>query len=333
MPDIAVQHFTEPDSYHAAIRNLVTGVVTARGSYRATLTRVDFDRVWLHRNGEELARVLHYTPSGRRATILFRTDPHRSKLIASGREVLDGEITFLGYTSPSHLRSLAECRWGTISLAIDDLAVSGEAILGRELTAPPLTRHLRPPAPLLSRLMNLHEAAGRLAQLTPDILAKPEVARAIEQDLIYAIVASLGATETLEVGHVNRTHAGAMRRLEQVLEANADQTLYVAELCAAAGVSESSLRAICQAHLGVSPIQYLQLRRLHLARRALRLADPMATTVTEIATSYGFWELVRFSVAYRSLFGEVPLTTLRQPPEEPRPQKYLTSPWTLAESA
>jgi AraC-like DNA-binding protein len=333
MPRITVQGFTDPDHYHAAIRNLVTGVVTARGDYRARLTRVDFDRVWLHRNGEELARVLHYTPSGQRATILFPTDQHHSPLYASGREILDGEITFLGYASPSHFRSLAQCHWGTISLPIDDIAASGEAILGRELTAPRLTRHFRPPVSLLSRLRNTHEAASRLAQVTPDILTKPEVARAIEQGLIYAMVGLLGATETIEVGQVNRTHAAAMRRLEEVLEASADDTLYIAELSAAAGVSDRTLRMICQAHLGMSPMRYLQLRRMHLARRALRVADPAATTVTEVATSYGFWELGRFSVAYRSVFGETPSATLRRAPDDPRPQKILISPWALPESA
>ena len=50
----------------------------------------------------------------------------------------------------------------------------------------------------------------------------------------------------------------------------------------------------------------------HLARRALAHADPAKTTVTNVATGYGFWELGRFSVAYRKLFGEAPSTTLHR---------------------
>ena len=83
----------------------------------------------------------------------------------------------------------------------------------------------------------------------------------------------------------------------------------------------------------MGPTRYLWLRRMHLARRALRMADPAATTVTEVATSYGFWELGRFSVAYRSLFGQSPSASLRQGPDDPRPQKNYASPWELPESA
>ena len=62
----------------------------------------------------------------------------------------------------------------------------------------------------------------------------------------------------------------------------------------------------------MSPKRYLWLRRMNLARRALQRADAKRTTVTEIATDYGFWELGRFSVAYRALFGEMPSITLRR---------------------
>ena len=62
----------------------------------------------------------------------------------------------------------------------------------------------------------------------------------------------------------------------------------------------------------MTPNRYLWLRRMNLARRALGCANAERTTVTEIATDYGFWELGRFSVAYRTLFGETPSTTLHQ---------------------
>jgi AraC-like DNA-binding protein len=62
----------------------------------------------------------------------------------------------------------------------------------------------------------------------------------------------------------------------------------------------------------MNPHRYLWLRRMHQARRALTVAGAETKTVTEIATEHGFWELGRFAVAYRELFGETPSATLRQ---------------------
>ena len=62
----------------------------------------------------------------------------------------------------------------------------------------------------------------------------------------------------------------------------------------------------------MSPKRYLFLRRLHLAHRELREAVPGKGKITQIATKYGFWELGRFSVTYREVFGQSPLVTLRQ---------------------
>ena len=62
----------------------------------------------------------------------------------------------------------------------------------------------------------------------------------------------------------------------------------------------------------MAPKRYLLLRRMHLAQGALHQAPSDATSVTDIATRYGFWQLGRFAVEYHALFGESPSATLRQ---------------------
>ena len=83
----------------------------------------------------------------------------------------------------------------------------------------------------------------------------------------------------------------------------------------------------------MSPKRYLWLRRMHLVRRALRIADAEQTTVTETATDYGFWELGRFAVAYRSLFGEPTSAALRRPPEDSKPVEFIEPAWKFVRSA
>ena len=104
-------------------------------------------------------------------------------------------------------------------------------------------------------------------------------------------------------------------RFEDFVSAKQYRPIYMAEICAAIGVSERTLRICCQQQLGMAPIHYLWQRRMYLARRCLQNADPAARTVTEIATEHGFWELGRFSVEYRALFGESPSATLRRSPD------------------
>jgi AraC-like DNA-binding protein len=91
--------------------------------------------------------------------------------------------------------------------------------------------------------------------------------------------------------------------------------VYIPELCKAIGASGRTLRVCCQEQLGMSPKRYLLLRRMHLARRALRDSASDITTVTEIATRYGFWHFGRFAGEYQSLFGEAPSATLHRPRE------------------
>ena len=333
MPDSAVLTFTDPDVYYAAIRNAqVEGVVTTRGNFRAELRRIDLHRLWMLRGEESLARV-HSVAIGSRAAIFFTTDRNSPEYV-DGMELPQGEILIFGLGSVGHLRSAAGSQWGTMSLTLEDLAAAGPAIIGRDVIASPDTHNIRPQPQFMSRLLSLHEAAGHLAKTVPDILANPEVARAMEQALVHAMLACVGGGEEVDVGGTFRHHAAIMRRLEEVLEANLDGPLYVMEICKAARVSAKTLRLCCQEQLGMSSKRYLLLRRMHLARRALCMADGGATTVTEIATNFGFWELGRFSVAYHSLFGELPSASLRRPPDDLRLRRSgSSSPWQLPASA
>jgi transcriptional regulator GlxA family with amidase domain len=154
-----------------------------------------------------------------------------------------------------------------------------------------------------------------LAENVPEIIGNPDAARGLEQELIEAMVGCLDPRQRRDNSLAQGQHAIVMRRFWRVVEENPEQPLYIPEICKAIKLPSRTLRMCCQEHLGMGPKRYLMLRRMHLARRALRQVGPDAASVTDIATRFGFWQLGRFAVEYQFLFGESPSATLRGLPE------------------
>lgn len=107
------------------------------------------------------------------------------------------------------------------------------------------------------------------------------------------------------------TRRQIVHQVEEFLRAHFDEPIQMAQLCTVTGVSERSLRNACHAVHGTSPKRYLTRRRMEAVRHALAAAQPGESTVTRIATDFGFFELGRFAATYCSLFGERPSETLR----------------------
>lgn len=85
----------------------------------------------------------------------------------------------------------------------------------------------------------------------------------------------------------------------------------VTEICQALGVGRRTLEYAFREVLGTSPKAYFMQRALERAHHKLQLSSPADSTVTQVATEFGFWHLGRFAVTYRTTFGETPSQTLR----------------------
>jgi AraC-like DNA-binding protein len=311
----AVRAFTDPDDYAAAIRQGTYELtVTERGDFTAKLTRIDLHRLWMQRFSDNLPRISHIAGWGGRAVIAFRTQPGPS-LLSGGVEMGPTNIVRYREGQSYYRRSSGFACYGSMSLPVADLVSLGAAIAGCDLTPPKDALTLTPPPFAMAKLQRLHAEAGRLAEEAPEIIANPKAARGLEQALIEAMVDCLSEGEVCEDRSALRHHALILRRFRRVVEENLEEPLYIPEICGSIGVPDRTLRACCQEQLGMSPKRYLQLRRMHLARRALRESTPTAMTVTEIAVQYGFWQFGRFAGEYQSLFGELPSATLGRPPQ------------------
>ena len=138
-----------------------------------------------------------------------------------------------------------------------------------------------------------------------------KVAAAELQDVTSAILKKPQPSIAKISGRPRLSRKNVLQVCNEMIEVRAGLPIRVADLVAATGVPERTLRQVFQDYFGIGPLRYLKLRQLNQVFAALRTADPKATHVGDILVAHGIWEFGRFSSNYRRLFGETPSQTLR----------------------
>jgi len=312
MPFSTVHCAADPEIYRHTIRPAgAEFLVLGRGRFAGNVTKIDLHRLWIQRIEENLPRTWSIPTTAARSAIWFLT-ASGAAAYANGVEVRGDHIGLLPPATTTFNRSAGPLQAASMSLPIEDMAKLGIALVGRDLTLRRGTVSLPASSEPLERLRRLHEAAGRIAATAPEIIASSDAALGLEQSLLDAMFDCLAQGRVQEDASSRGRHNAIVKRFRALAEENPEEPLYLADVCAAVGVNKRTLHLCCQEQLGVSPKRYLMLRRMHLARQALVAGTADASSVTEIATRYGFWELGRFAVHYRAVFGESPSATLRR---------------------
>jgi AraC-like DNA-binding protein len=155
---------------------------------------------------------------------------------------------------------------------------------------------------------------GDTAQPGEEPLAEGQFAmtEALENDLISVLAAQLVPT-------VRRGPAVSAFRMDAMCVVRAATAASkelpapgLAELCAAAGVSQRWLHKCFVDVLGMSPYRYIRLARLSKARDMLLATEDRPLLVKRVALSLGYRLSGRFAADYRSVFGENPTETLQR---------------------
>ena len=301
--------FADPSDCECAFGGTRAQVtVTGSGEFKARITWLRFRHLHMLRGCEELPRIAYVSLPPSRVFVSFPTG--EAPLTWDGIELRPGDIVFHSRAERMHQRTTGEGQWGLMSLPAKQLASDSYSLIGRRISWPPAGRVLQPHPVARGRLLRLHGRACRLAESKGQTLADPEAALPLEQELLHALVDCLGAGIVSHNGEKRPRHANIMARFEEALTAHTAHPPTTSEICASIRVPERTLRVCCSEFLGMSPTRYMLLRRLNMARSALRHADPVTATVAEIARSCQFSELGRFAVTYRTAFGERPSTTL-----------------------
>jgi len=310
LPSSAALSFTDPDALAQTVRNSnVEMNVVGRGQFVGEIVAINLGRIWMQRFSDSLPRIICATNTPGRVIVNFRALPG-PPLLTAGLELLPHTLHRYAEGQTFFQRSQGPTVFSAMSLPIEDVAAVAASLHGVDMGPYRDPASLAPPPAALARLHRLYAAAIDLAQHAPERIANAESAHAMEQELTQAFVDCLVPRDLTSESAMGVRRVHVVKRLGEVLDSKLGEPVHLAELCRALGVSERTLRTCCLEAFGESPMRYLWLRRMNQARRALLRADPATGTVTEIATAQGFWELGRFAVQYRTLFGERPSSTL-----------------------
>ncbi|MBV8612158.1 MAG: helix-turn-helix domain-containing protein [Acetobacteraceae bacterium] len=307
MHAVTVANITDVEVFRAAIRPAGSDfLVTGRGPFLASVTKVDLPRLWMQAFQETLPRT--WRVETQRVAIAFSAMGEPPSM-CRGVEVGANQIGFVHPRQTVWHSLSGPTKMAAMSLPEHEFGEIGAAITGCNFELPRNALAAAVAPERLTRLRRLHAAATNVAETAPEIIAHPEAARGLEASLTEAMFGCL-ADGTMRTDNASsRQHRKIMRRFHALVEDSCEQALYLSEVCATIGVAQRTLYNVCLEQLGMSPKRFLLLRRLHLAHQALRLAT-QNETVTDIATRYGFWELGRFAGYYRAVFGQSPSKAL-----------------------
>lgn len=302
--------YTNPDDYRTGIGGACLDLVlTGQGDFNARLTWVRLPELHLYRGQENVQRIAYVSLDPARTFVSF---PMTAALpsVWNGVELKLGDIVLHSHGERAHQWTKGPSQWALISFPPGQLPHYCKLLAELDLIERPVGRILRPPPGAAVQLRRLHSKACHLAETKPEIFIHREAARAVEQELILALVECLATADTGQASIIRQQHADIMTRFENASRMDSDKPPSLSELCATIDVPERTLRECCAKFLGVSPGQYIRLRRLNFVRAELRRADPATTSVAQIARRYRFSELGRFAAVYRRIFGEFPSVTL-----------------------
>jgi len=304
----------DPDDCAARIR--MRGMVVrhdqmSRGTYAAMLDTVILGDLRVSRSDYSPAITSHGSPPAGTYALMLPVSSARG-VFFNHQPVSDPAI---GMVRPAdEFLFFRPARFECIVMfpeaaAIDRLA---EGMFGRTLAG-----LAGPGRHLLVADAALAGSADRIAQLCRAIAAawtpggpaaRPDRGRSLEAALVDEVLRVMQPPQPVR-GWSARDRI--VRRAWEIVEQDDQGSITVAELCVRLGVPIRTLDDAFRTCLDISPKRFINTLRLNGVRRCLsRPRDD--TTVTEVATRFGFFHFGHFSGHYARLFGELPSQTLRR---------------------
>jgi AraC family ethanolamine operon transcriptional activator len=161
------------------------------------------------------------------------------------------------------------------------------------------------------RLTHFLKDLFALVETQPSRATHPAMQPIIRKDFLPLLLDFLDSGQLMPESNPSN-HYRLVKKVEAYMLAQPDQPLTLHDLCEVSGAKRRTLQNAFLDVLGISPMAYLKIQRLHGVWRQLKLASPKTATVMGIAIRWGFWHMGHFSHDYKAMFGEPPSETLRE---------------------
>ena len=305
--------YSEAEEFAAALRaeGCLSLLITVPGQFRAQLTQISLFDLHLAAVEETLPRIAFFEIPADLVLISFPIGSAAAP-IWGGIGLQRDDLLLLGPGETSYARTDGFTRWATIRVSLKTLVMYSTALTGAAFDISSMPRHWRPPRMAGRHLRGLHNAAIRMAASRPQLLVDAMAARGLEQQMIHAIFECLATAKAGNEIRAKLRDQEIMARFQKLLQCKQGCPTSMTEICATLRVSNLLMRRLCSEHLGMSASTYDRLRRMLLARRALRRGGSATTSVTVIAHQNGFRDVHRFIKSYHEAFGESPCATLQR---------------------
>jgi len=203
----------------------------------------------------------------------------------------------LGITfNPRRLQAVAHAMLGPRGRGRLDLGLNRPRVI-------PLTASRSPAMALLKQVLPLIDLGGR---------SEANLRMLGIDDMLYRIVAVMLAPEALAAAFARGPTSASSAAIAQVTDyiiGHLDQPITLSDLEQMSGLSARTLQLAFRKAHNCTPREWIQRRRLALARERLLSAD-QSTTVAAVALACGFTRSGGFATAYTQRFGEAPSATL-----------------------
>src|SRR4051812_21018719 len=189
MPGTVTSVLTGAKEFMAAFRNEggVSLCVTGSGQFQARVIRVELHTVRLSSVEEQLPRIAFMAVPADSVLITFSTG-HRPAPIWGGMTLETGEFITFGPGHRMHMRTQGPCRWGSISFPAQELAGHLHRLAEPAISIPLSAQKWHPRPMAWRRLLRLHVAAIRAAEVRPETIVNADAAHGMEQQLIEALI-------------------------------------------------------------------------------------------------------------------------------------------------